>query len=99
MTASISASSPAGALARLRNRRVGFIFQAYHLLPELSAIENVMLPARMARLSLAGAEARARELLDRVGLGQARRRTGLMNCPAANSNAWPSPARSSTSRT
>ena len=61
---------PARSLARLRNSRVGFIFQAYHLLPELSAIENVMLPARMARLSLAGAEARARELLDRVGLGQ-----------------------------
>jgi ABC-type lipoprotein export system ATPase subunit len=59
---------PANALARLRNSRVGFIFQAYHLLPELSAIENVMLPARMARLSPAAAEARARELLDRVGL-------------------------------
>jgi ABC-type lipoprotein export system ATPase subunit len=64
---------PARALARLRNSRVGFIFQAYHLLPELSAIENVMLPARMARLSPAGAEARARELLNRVGLA---RRTG-----------------------
>ncbi len=59
-----------GALAQLRNRRVGFIFQAYHLLPELSAIENIMLPARMARQSLAGAEARARELLDRVGLAK-----------------------------
>ena len=70
MTASISSTLPARALARLRNSRVGFIFQAYHLLPELSAIENVMLPARMARLSLATAEARARELLDRVGLGQ-----------------------------
>jgi lipoprotein-releasing system ATP-binding protein len=59
---------PARALAQLRNRRVGFIFQAYHLLPELSAIENVMLPARMARRSADEAEARARELLDRVGL-------------------------------
>jgi ABC-type lipoprotein export system ATPase subunit len=60
----------ASALAQLRNSRVGFIFQAYHLLPELSAIENVMLPARMARQSPAAAETRARELLDRVGLGQ-----------------------------
>ncbi|MGD0813152.1 MAG: ABC transporter ATP-binding protein [Verrucomicrobiota bacterium] len=59
-----------GALAQLRNRRVGFIFQAYHLLPELSAIENIMLPARMARQSPAGVEARARELLDRVGLAR-----------------------------
>src|SRR5438874_3246143 len=36
--------------ARLRNRRVGFIFQAYHLLPELDALENVCLPARMAQI-------------------------------------------------
>jgi ABC-type lipoprotein export system ATPase subunit len=57
-----------GALAQLRNRRVGFIFQAYHLLPELNALENVILPARIARQSLSGVEARARELLDRVGL-------------------------------
>ena len=59
---------PARALAQLRNRRVGFIFQAYHLLPELSAIENVMLPARMGRQSPDAAESRALELLDRVGL-------------------------------
>src|SRR6266699_424782 len=36
-------------LARLRNKEVGFIFQAYYLLPELDALENVCLPARMAR--------------------------------------------------
>src|SRR5207249_6484415 len=36
-------------LARLRNEEVGFIFQAYYLLPELDALENVCLPARMAR--------------------------------------------------
>ncbi len=58
------------ALAQLRNRRVGFIFQAYHLLPELSALENVLLPARMARLAPDAAETRARELLGRVGLAQ-----------------------------
>jgi predicted ABC-type transport system involved in lysophospholipase L1 biosynthesis ATPase subunit len=55
--------------ARLRNQRVGFIFQAYHLLPELDALENVALPARMARIAAGQAEARARDLLQRVGLG------------------------------
>jgi lipoprotein-releasing system ATP-binding protein len=59
-----------GALAHWRNRRVGFIFQAYHLLPELSALENVALPARMARLAPAQAARRATGLLERVGLGQ-----------------------------
>ena len=56
------------ALVKLRNRRVGFIFQAYHLLPELTALENVCLPARMARVPAAEAEARGRDLLVRVGL-------------------------------
>ena len=55
-------------LARLRSRRVGFIFQAYYLLPELDALENVCLPARMIRTPAATAEARGRELLARVGL-------------------------------
>ena len=56
-------------LARLRNKRVGFIFQAYHLFPEFSALENVMLPARMARVPAAEAVKRGRELLARGGLG------------------------------
>jgi ABC-type lipoprotein export system ATPase subunit len=55
-------------LARLRSEEVGFIFQAYYLLPELDALENVCLPARMARTPAAEAEARGRELLTRVGL-------------------------------
>jgi ABC-type lipoprotein export system ATPase subunit len=55
-------------LARLRTEEVGFIFQAYYLLPELDALENVCLPARMARKPAAQVEARGRELLARVGL-------------------------------
>src|SRR4051812_4665088 len=61
---------PGSKLTQLRNRRVGFVFQAYHLLPELSAIENVILPARMARVSMDDVVPRGRRLLERVGLGQ-----------------------------
>jgi ABC-type lipoprotein export system ATPase subunit len=57
-----------GELASLRNLEVGYIFQAYYLLPELDALENVCLPARMARVPADKAAARGRELLDRVGL-------------------------------
>lgn len=59
---------PPRELARVRNREVGFIFQAYYLLPELDALENVCLPARMARQPPSQTEARGRELLARVGL-------------------------------
>jgi predicted ABC-type transport system involved in lysophospholipase L1 biosynthesis ATPase subunit len=58
----------AGALARWRSLKVGLIFQAYHLLPELDALENVCLPARIARTPAAAAEKIGRELLARVGL-------------------------------
>jgi lipoprotein-releasing system ATP-binding protein len=58
------------ALSRWRNRKVGFVFQAYHLLPELDAVENVCLPARLARVAAETAEERGRDLLKRVGLGE-----------------------------
>ncbi len=57
-------------LANLRNRRISFIFQSYHLLPELTAIENVYLPARIARLGGSEILEKAKQLLDRVGLGK-----------------------------
>ncbi|MFN7139022.1 MAG: ABC transporter ATP-binding protein [Limisphaerales bacterium] len=57
-------------LARWRSEKVGLIFQAYHLLPELTAIENVCLPARMLRRSTGEIQGRAFELLKRVGLGE-----------------------------
>ena len=62
------ATLPGLELAHIRNREVGFIFQSYYLLPELDALENVCLPARMARTPAPVAEARGRELLARVGL-------------------------------
>ena len=55
-------------LTNFRNRSVGFVFQSYHLLPELTALENVCLPARIARISTEVAKKRATELLTRVGL-------------------------------
>jgi predicted ABC-type transport system involved in lysophospholipase L1 biosynthesis ATPase subunit len=57
-------------LPAFRNRRVGFVFQAYYLLPELDALENVCLPARLARQNAVKTEERARALLGRVGLGE-----------------------------
>jgi putative ABC transport system ATP-binding protein len=53
----------------LRNRRIGFVFQSFHLLPRLSVRENVLLPLRFHRDPPADAAARADMLLDRVGLG------------------------------
>ena len=64
------AAMPGLELSRFRNRKIGFVFQAYHLLPELTALENVCLPARMARMNALQAGARGRELLKRVGLGE-----------------------------
>ena len=59
------------ALAHLRNERVGFVFQAHHLLPQCTALENVLVPTLAGSGgSSAASEARARELLDRVGLGE-----------------------------
>jgi macrolide transport system ATP-binding/permease protein len=57
--------------ARLRNRKIGFVFQSFNLLPRLSALENVMMPLAYSscHLTEAGCRARARALLERVGLG------------------------------
>ena len=58
------------ALARLRRGAIGFVFQAFHLMDELTAVENVELPALLAGRSPRAARRRAVELLDQVGLGE-----------------------------
>ncbi|MDD9866992.1 MAG: ABC transporter ATP-binding protein [Verrucomicrobiales bacterium] len=66
---SLSAMSSAR-LAKWRNDEVGFVFQSYHLLPEFDALENVLLPARMAHANRAESQNRAESLLERVGLAK-----------------------------
>jgi lipoprotein-releasing system ATP-binding protein len=58
------------ALNQVRNREIGFVFQFYHLLPEFSAIENVMMPALLRGATRASCRKRAEELLDEVGLAE-----------------------------
>jgi lipoprotein-releasing system ATP-binding protein len=57
------------ALAEFRNRRIGFVFQDHHLLPQCSALENVLIPTLVHRPPDPSREPRARQLLERVGLG------------------------------
>jgi lipoprotein-releasing system ATP-binding protein len=57
-------------LAALRTREIGFIFQFHHLLPDFTALENVMMPGLIAGLSWADAQTKAEEMLLKVGLGE-----------------------------
>lgn len=60
----------AARLAAFRNETIGFIFQSHHLLPELTAVENAMMPALIRRVPRSEARQAAAEMLDLVGLGE-----------------------------
>ncbi len=61
---------PPAELARFRNQKIGFVFQFHHLLPEFSALENVMMPALISRVATKTAREQATELLEAVGLAE-----------------------------
>ena len=63
-------SLPAKELAAVRNREIGFVFQLHHLLPDFSALENVMLPGLIARYRTERARTLAADMLERVGLSE-----------------------------
>jgi lipoprotein-releasing system ATP-binding protein len=65
-------------LAAFRNRHIGFVFQFHHLLPEFTALENVSIPGWIAGGNKSAIEARARELLENLGVGHR-----IENKPAA----------------
>jgi lipoprotein-releasing system ATP-binding protein len=63
-------SLSAAELATFRNRSIGFVFQFHHLLPEFTALENVMMPGLIARMPRKDSSLRAEAILVRVGLGE-----------------------------
>jgi lipoprotein-releasing system ATP-binding protein len=70
----------AGRRAKYRNRQIGFVWQMHYLLPEFSALENVMLPQLIGGQGFEASEARARQLLSEVGLAEAAsRRAGELS--------------------
>jgi lipoprotein-releasing system ATP-binding protein len=73
--------------AAYRNARIGYVWQMHHLLPEFTALENVMLPQLIGGGDFGAAGARGRELLAEVGLDKAAERR-VENFQAANGSAW-----------
>ena len=64
-----TASATSAELALMRNRMIGFVFQAYHLLPRLTSLQNVVLPLLYRGVGARDAQAKARKAIDAVGMG------------------------------
>ena len=86
------------ALARMRRRHIGVVFQFFNLLDDMSALENVVLPAVIAGATRRRAESRARDLLDLLGSGGEGGRGSRACSRAVSVSVWRSPVRSRTSR-
>jgi ABC-type lipoprotein export system ATPase subunit len=84
-------------LARIRREHVGIVFQFFNLMEEMTALENVALAAAIAGAGRAGADRRARDLLDLLGVGDSPT-SCRVHSRAGSGNGSRSPARSPTSR-
>jgi putative ABC transport system ATP-binding protein len=80
------------AVTLLRRRSVGFVFQAFHVLPYLSVEQNVALPLELLGVAASERRSRTAEMLDAVGIARSPSATRA-NSPAARCSASPSPAR------
>ena len=80
-------------LSAIRNARIGFVFQSFHLLPRLTALENVGLPLVYRGLRDKEVKRRAREVLDKVGMHDRASSPAERTLRRANSSGWPSPVR------
>ena len=81
----VTSLSP-GKLASFRNQSIGFVFQFHHLLPEFTALENVMMPGLIARLAAQGVRGAGRGHAGAGGAGGAAAAPARASCPAASSS-------------
>jgi len=76
-----------GSEVKYRLKKVGFVFQSYYLIPNMTALENVMLPMELSGLGVKKRETRARELLEKVGIDKTREARKPAKLSGANSSA------------
>ena len=84
--------------AQVRSQRIGFVFQSFHLVPRLTAAENIALPMMLAGVPPAERARRVTQALDDLRARRTARTTVPSNCPADSASAWRSRGRRSCSR-